>query len=129
MNTAFTMADIEKAHAVVDPDGVNDYLTALRQLGVAYYVSHICDGHSDFYDAAGNKLSTAPIHDRLTVAERVDPKAAKLALGQHGRGETDYLTFARQLADAGIETWLMDPRARTCTFCCRAGEKLFSAPL
>ena len=43
--------------------------------------------------------------------------------------ETDYLTFARQLADAGIETWLMDPRARTCTFCCRAGEKLFSAPL
>ena len=117
------MADIEKAHAVVDPDGVNDYLTALRQL------SHICDGHSDFFDAAGNKLSTAPIHERLTVAERVDPKAAKLALGQHGRGETDYLTFARQLADAGIDTWLMDPRARTCTFCCQAGEKLFSAPL
>lgn len=128
MSTTFTLEDIEKAQEVA-PDGVNDYLGELRRLGVACCISHIADGHSDYVDDAGNCLSSAPLHDPVPVSGCVDPQAAKMALGRHGRGETDYLTFARQLAAAGVATWVMDPGARTCTFRCRAGQKLFSAPL
>ena len=129
MTTPFTLSDLEKAHEGVGAGGVCDYMQALSGMGVAYYVSHISDGHSDYFDGKGNRLSTGPIHRANPVACRPDPAAAKAALGAHGRGETDYFTFARQLAAAGVAAWVMDPKAMTCTFQCSAGKTLFVEPL
>jgi uncharacterized protein YbcV (DUF1398 family) len=129
MTTPFTIADIERAHAATGPEGVCGTMRLLRGLGVARYISHISDGHSEFFDGSGNVLRTEPLHPPYPVADTPDPDAAKLALGRHARGETDYFTFARQLTAAGVATWLMDPDAMTCTFCCRSGVPLFAEPL
>lgn len=129
MTTQFTIADIERANACAGSEGVCGYMRVLRDIGVTYYISHISDGHLEFFDGKGNVLRTAPLHEAYEVAATPDPEAAKCALGAHARGETDYLAFARQLSAAGVATWLMDPDAMTCTFRCRGGTPLFAEPL
>ncbi|QPC91964.1 DUF1398 domain-containing protein [Mesorhizobium sp. INR15] len=102
LSMAFTLEDIDRAHKGVSQATVGDYLKALHGLGVAFYRTHISDGHSDYVDSEGNSLSSAPIHELYEVADHASVEAARLALDAHARGKTDYYAFSRQLADAGV---------------------------
>lgn len=124
MTTAFTLEDIAGAHAGVSRATVRDYLARLLALGVARYVTHVADGRSDYFDADGGLLSSGPVHDPYAVADTVDRRGVDRAVEAHGRGETDYFVFSRQLAAAGVETWVMDPLAMTCAYRSKVGEVL-----
>ena len=125
MPTPFTLEDIDRAHQCVDQNTVSDYLKDLRKIGVVAYATFISDGHSEYFDCEGNALSSEPIYERRDVSDRADADAARKALDAHSSGDTDYFAFTRQLADAGVCTWVMDPVRMTCAFCSKSGEPLF----
>lgn len=124
MKTPFTLEQISRAHEGVSQDTVRAYLARLLALGVVSYTTHISDGHSDYVDGSGNMLSSAAVHDAFEVSGNANREDARLALDAHSRRETGYLTFSRQLADAGVATWVMDPVNMTCTFYSKSGEPL-----
>ena len=124
MPPPFSLEDIDRAHQGVTSKTVGTYLRALHELGIVTYTTHLSDGHSDYFDDDGDCLSSAPVHEQYAIADRADPEAARRAIGAHARRETDYFTFSRQLASAGVGSWIMDPVAMTCTFCSKIGEPL-----
>jgi hypothetical protein len=63
VETRFTLEDIDRAHEGVTQDSVRKYLKNLHDLGVISYTTHVSDGHSDYFDIKGNKLSSAAVHD------------------------------------------------------------------
>ena len=125
MAPRFTLAQIEQAHQGVTIAGVRDYLEKLYALGVVSYTSHISDGHSDYLDSKGDSLSSAPVHEIYEISGTANPEHAREAVAAHGLGKTDYLSFSRQLANAGVATWVMDPVGMTCSFHSKAGDRLF----
>ncbi|MGY4395754.1 uncharacterized protein YbcV (DUF1398 family) [Sphingomonas sp. UYAg733] len=124
MQTPFTLEDIDRTHAGVTRMTVRKYLTDLHDLGVVSYTTYISDGHSNYFDSEGNSLSSAPVHETYEISDQADRTAARQALDAHGRGETNYLAFTRQLAAAGVCIWVMDPVEMTCTLHSKSGERL-----
>ena len=52
----------------------------------------------------------------LSIAQQTNPDHFKQQLKVHQQGGTDYLTFCRDCANAGIEKWVIDLPAMTCTY-------------
>ncbi|WP_420715074.1 DUF1398 family protein [Corallococcus sp. bb12-1] len=126
MQIAFTLEDIDRAHEGVTQETVRKYLADLHGLGVFTYTTYISDGHSEYFDIRGNKLSSAPVHEAYAVSDGADREAMRRALDAHGRREMDYFTFVRQLAAAGVCTWVMNPVGMTCSYHSKSGELLRS---
>jgi uncharacterized protein YbcV (DUF1398 family) len=124
MATQFTLEDIGRAHRGVTKETVREYLQNLHGLGVVSYATHISDGSSDYFDSNGNKLSSIAVHEHYEISGESSRESARQAIEAHGRGETDYFAFSRQLAAAGVCTWVMDPVSLTCTYYSKSGEKL-----
>ena len=129
MPTRFSLDDIDLAHRGVTSRTVGDYLRTLHTLGVVTCITYLCDGHSDYVDGEGGRLSSPPVHELYDVSDRPDAGAARRAIDAHAARETDYFAFSKQLAAAGIASWIMDPVAMTCTFCSKAGEGLLVDPV
>jgi uncharacterized protein YbcV (DUF1398 family) len=121
LGAAFTLADIDAAHAGASRETVGRYLARLRDLGVVRAVTCIADGHSEYFGAAGAGLASGPVHETYPVARVLDAEAADRAIEAYGRGETDYLAFSRDLAAAGVAVWVMDTAALTITYRGRSG--------
>lgn len=114
---AFTLEQIDDIHARLgSAQTLDDYVRALRSIGVARYDSFVADGHSEFFDAGGAMLATPPAHVSLEISTVVDVDAARAHLDRHGLGETAYLEMSQGLADSGIERWTVDTAAMTMTF-------------
>jgi uncharacterized protein YbcV (DUF1398 family) len=124
MATPFTLEDIDRAHKGVTNETVRKYLKSLHDLGIVSYTTHISDGHSDYFDSKGNKLSSVAVHERYEISDEASRESARRAIEAHGLRETDYFAFSRQLAAAGVCAWVMDPVEMTCTFYSKSGEKL-----
>jgi uncharacterized protein YbcV (DUF1398 family) len=124
MATRFTQKDLDRAHKGTSRANVREYLATLFDLGVVSYTSYVSDGHSDYFDEDGNWISSPAVHEPYEVADEADRDAAQRAIDAHLRRETDYFTFSKQLAAAGVCTWVMDTIAMTCAFCSTSGQRL-----
>jgi len=129
VKTPFTLEDIERDHEGATQDSVQKYLKDLHDLGVISYTTHVSDGHSEYFDIKGNKLSSAAVHESYEIADEANRNAVRQAFVAHSLRETDYFTFSRQLAAAGVYTWVMDPVKMPCTFCSKLGEQLLVDPI
>jgi len=126
MPAPFTLAQIEKAHQGVNQASVGKYLKALRELGVVSAITYVVDGHTDYADADGNRLSSAVVHETYGVSDLVNWEAAQRALDAHTAKEADYFTMSRQLAAAGVATWVMNTTTLTCSFVAKDGTVLIT---
>ena len=124
MPAPFTLAQIEKAHQGVNQASVGKYLKALQELGVVSAITYVADGHTDYADADDNRLSSAAIHESYDVSDQASWEAAQRALDAHTAKKTDYFTMSRQLAAAGVATWVMNTTTLTCSFVAKDGTVL-----
>lgn len=122
MEPRFTLRDIARVQAGLGPDGVEACMRGLQGIGVAWYQTCLCDGHSEYFGCDGAALRTPPLYAPQPVAPRPDREAACRAMAAHGRGESDYLEFMRALCAAGVARWVMDPARMTCTCQSEDGE-------
>lgn len=122
---SFTLDTIEKAHDGAETATVPDYLRSLRRIGVVRTITHISDGHTDYEDSAGRRVSTGPVHETYSVAEDADPDTVPRALKAHEQGQMDYFSMCRALAAAGVATWIMDTGEMTFACCSSAGQEMY----
>lgn len=113
----FTLGQIKEAHSKVKSGAdFPRYVQDLIELGVLEYTIYVANGHSEYRGKNNYSIESDAEYPVLQVADSVDIDRFKHDLKRHQQGETDYLTFCRNSAKAGVAKWIVDIIAKTCTY-------------
>ena len=113
----FTIDDIKHAHAKVKSGAdFPQYIRALKSLGVVMYDTFVGDGRTHYYGIENFSIIGPPRYTALTIQIPGDNKQLKKFLAIHQAGKTDFPTFCRQAAEAGVEKWTVHLVAMACTY-------------
>lgn len=121
----FSLEQIKTAHAKVKSGAdFPQYIRDIRGLGVLSYSTYVEDGHSDFKGESEFQISSPAKYDRLEIAYTADIEGFRNGLRQHQEGRTDYSTFCRLSAAAGIEKWIVSLKEMSCTYFDKADNEV-----
>lgn len=121
----FTIEQIKAAHSKVKSGAdFPAYVQEMRGLGISSYEHYVSDGHIRYYGKDGFRLSADAKWAPVQIAPTGSEAALKQALAIHQQGKTDYPTFCRQAAEAGVELWTVDMQEMACTYYDKAGNKM-----
>ncbi|MGQ7856032.1 DUF1398 domain-containing protein [Pedobacter sp. WC2501] len=101
------------------------FIKEIKELGVKRNDVYVSNGLSIYFDDEDNAQQVSP-DEYPTLVINEESSAGKLehALEVHQQGETDYITFCKQAADAGVEKWVTDLEEMTCTYLDTEGNEL-----
>lgn len=123
----FNLEKIKERHAKVKSGAdFPAYIQDLKKMGVTAYENYVSDGHTAYFGdnnfqlVAGNKYPVMEIDD-IGSAEKL-----KHSLLIHQQGKTDYPTFCKDAANAGVEKWKVDIQQLTCTYYDKKENKLLT---
>jgi uncharacterized protein YbcV (DUF1398 family) len=102
----FTIDQIHQAFGKVKsgadfPQLVQD----LKRIGVSHYDNYVEDGRTTYYGKDGFVVYAEAKYPALKVSENSSATNLKHALLIHQQGKTDYPTFCKHAAEAGVEKW------------------------
>ncbi len=100
------------------------FIKDLKLIGVLRYDNFVADGQTIYYGLNDFKLDGGSKYEELPISENSSSDRLKHAILIHQQGETDYPTFCRHAADAGVEKWITDTLAMTVTYVDKEGKEL-----
>jgi uncharacterized protein YbcV (DUF1398 family) len=113
----FTLTQIKTAHAKVKSGAdFPSYINELSTLGVTQYIHFVADGRIEYCGANNFSVVAEAKWDTIEVTKKASKELLQHALTIHQKGQTDYLTFCKQSGEAGVEKWIVDINAMTCTY-------------
>jgi len=119
----FTLEQIHEAHAKIKSGAdFPYYVQDLIVLGVQKYDIFVHDGHGEYFGSDTDALVSPPKYHTLTVADMSDAMSFVERLQAHQKGQTDYMAFCQDAANAGVEKWTVDTEAMTCTYYNKSGN-------
>jgi len=99
-----TLQQITTAHAKVKSGAAFPaYIQEIKELGVCSFIHFVGDGHIEYFGEKGFTILADAESDRKQIAQPSSIENLKQALAIHQQGQTDYLTFCQQSAEAGVE--------------------------
>lgn len=96
----------------------------LKQIGVTHYDHNVADGQTKYYGANNFVVESAAKYPIVAVSDNGLTDKLKHALSIHQQGQTDYLTFCKHAADAGVEKWTTHMTEMTVTYLDKKNNKL-----
>ncbi|MFD2581891.1 DUF1398 domain-containing protein [Pedobacter vanadiisoli] len=122
----FTIEDIRAAEVKIKTGAdFPRFIKEIKRLGVKRNDVYVGNGLSIYFDDEDNALQASPEeYPNLVINEESSAGKLEHALKIHQQGETDYLTFCKQAADAGVEKWVTDLEEMTCTYLDAEGNEL-----
>ncbi|MGE8555686.1 MAG: DUF1398 domain-containing protein [Chryseobacterium jejuense] len=113
----FTIEDITTAHQKVRSGAdFPQYIQAIKSLGVSHYTTYVSDGNTRYFNRDHQSVHTGSKYEALIISEKTNLNHFKTRLKLHQQGGTDYYTFCKDCAENGIEGWVMNLEAMTCTY-------------
>lgn len=113
----FTLQQIKDRHAQVRSGAdFPAYIHDLKQMGVTSYTTYVSDGHTDYQGAGGYMIASPAKYDSKTIAPQSKKEQFQKILKEHQQGKSDYATFCTLCAELGVEKWMVDMQAMTCTY-------------
>lgn len=123
----FTIDQIKAAHSKVKSGAdFPIYVQDLIKLGLVKYDSFVTDGHAVYFGENGFSIQSGARYSPLVIAVPGNAALLEQALASHQLGKTDYPTFCKQSANAGVEKWTVDAKKLTCTYYDEAENELVS---
>jgi len=122
----FTIEDIRAAESKIKTGAdFPQFIKEIKEMGVKRNDVYVSNGLSIYFDDEDNVQQISPDEYPILIIND-EASAAKLthALKIHQQGETDYFTFCKQAADAGVEKWVTDLEEMTCTYLDAEGNEL-----
>ena len=122
----FTIENIRAAESKIKTGAdFPQFIKEIKELGVKRNDVYVSNGLSIYFDDEDNAQQLSP-DEYPTLVINEESSAGKLehALKVHQQGETDYITFCKQAADAGVEKWVTDLKEMTCTYLDTEGNEL-----
>lgn len=102
----FTLEQITAEHGKVKSGAdFPAYIRAIKSLGVTHYEAYVSDGHIDYHGENNYTVTVPPKYAPLAIAITPNDAYFKAELLAHQQGKTDYHTFIKMCATAGIEKW------------------------
>ena len=121
----FTIEQIKTAHSKVKSGAdFPGYIHEMKLLGVTSYKHFVADGHIQYYGASEFKIGADAKWPVMEVSETGSAEKLKHALAIHQQGQTDYPTFCKQSAEAGVEKWIVDIMKMTCIYYDKANNEM-----
>lgn len=121
----FTIQQTKEAHDKVKSGAdFPYYIKDLKQLGVLRYSTWVTDGHTEFEGANDYRVKSDVRYAEQIIAETSNAPEFINCIKEHQAGKTDYYTVSAQAAENGVEKWIVDLQAMTCTYYDKAGNKL-----
>jgi uncharacterized protein YbcV (DUF1398 family) len=121
----FTINQIHEAYKKVKsgadfPQLVQD----LKAIGITHYDHNVADGQTTYFGANNFVLESAAKYPANTISNNGSADKLKRALAIHQQGETDYPTFCKHAAEAGVEKWTTHMTEMTVTYIDKNKNKL-----
>ncbi len=121
----FTIEQIKAAHSKVKSGAdFPQYIKDLIGLGVSSYHIYVIDGHAEYFGKDDYQIKSDAKYPGLAVAEKSDPEMFINRLKIHQQGQTDYMTFCNDSANAGVKKWIVDTEKMTCTYYDQSGVNM-----
>lgn len=121
----FTIEAIKAAHAKVKTGAdYPAYIGEIIAMGVTAYETSVGDGNTTYFGAGSFQIQSGPKYGSIPVSEKSNQAKFQEDLKAHQRGATDFPTFCADSGKSGIEKWVADLSAMTCTYFDKAGTVL-----
>ena len=121
----FSIEEIRKAEQKVKTGADFPQLAKdLKDLGVLRFDVYVINGMSTYFGDDDHAEQGAPMYEDLLIEEESSLAELQEALKIHQHGASDYQTFCRQVAGAGIEKWIVDLKEMTVSYIDTAGNEL-----
>ncbi|AJR03366.1 DUF1398 domain-containing protein [Siansivirga zeaxanthinifaciens] len=105
------------------------FVQDLKKIGVTHYDNFVSDGRTKYYGKTNFTLDGEAKYSKIKVNNLSTSKDLKDAISIHQNGQTDYPTFCKQAADAGVEKWTTHMIEMTVTYFDKKGRKLLVEPI
>lgn len=126
----FTIEQIKAAHAKVKSGAdFPAYVQELKQLGIRNYAHDVSDGHIVYHGPGGFTLVADAKWPATIIAGKPSKEMLQQSLQLHQQGKTTYPEFCMEAAGAGVEKWVVDMQAMTCTYYEKAGQAMLVEPI
>ena len=123
----FTVEQVRQAHSKIrNGSDFPAYVRDIQLIGVHYYETYVADRHTEYFGVHGFKVSTRPEPEILLISNTLNVEQFRNSLLIHQRGRTNYLTFCRDCARAGIEKWAVSLERMTCTYFDKSGAEILT---
>lgn len=121
----FTLQQIHDAHAKVKSwADFPQYIQDLIVLWVKSYTTFVYDGHWEYQGSDDFIITSSAKYEPLIINNEIDKEWFIANLKLHQQGQTDYMTFCRDAAQAGIVKWIMDLETMDCIYCDNADNHI-----
>lgn len=118
----FTLAQIEAAHSNIETGkDFPEFAKTVKELGVSSFETYVEDGSSTYKGNDDEQVTSAQRYAPLLIYGIVNPEKFLSDLRNHQQGNTDFFQFCKDCADSGIFKWVVDLKAKTCTYYDYAG--------
>lgn len=121
----FTIEDIQTAEAKIKSGAdFPNFIQEIKAMGVIRNDVFVINGMAVYYGNDDHTVQSAPAYEDLLIEQQSNVEELKEALKIHQNGATDYQTFCRQVASAGVEKWITDLTAMTVTYLAADGTEM-----
>ena len=121
----FTIKQIHEAHRKVKSGADFPlFVQELKEIGVTHYDNFVSDGRTIYYGENNFTLNGDLKYSKIEVNTISSSNSLKQAISIHQQGQTNYPTFCKQAAEAGVEKWTTHIIEMTVTYLDKKGQKL-----
>lgn len=100
------------------------FVQDLKAIGVTHYDNFVADGNTKYFGTNNFVLQGETKYPSMNVNDESSADKLKHAIFIHQQGQTDYPTFCRQAAEAGVEKWTTHMIEMTVIYLDKAGNEL-----
>ena len=122
---SFTVENIKAIYS--RPRTGADFPALIRELkgaGVTSYDHMIETGANVFHGCNGEALTLEKMGPPCPVSARPDVESLKRIISEHQRGLSNYPTLCRLVGEVGVEKWVCDLSAMTCSYFDKSGQQM-----
>jgi len=105
------------------------FVQDLKAIGVTHYDNFVADGQTKYYGTNNFVIDGEPKYPSMAVNDQSSADKLKHSISIHQQGQTDYLSFCSQAAEAGVEKWTTHIIEMTVTYLDKQGKKLTVEPI
>lgn len=126
----FTLQQIKAVHATVKSGAdFPRYVQEIKTLGLVTYEFMVGDGRTIYFGADNYRVEAPPIYPVKQINTTASAQRLENNIHIHQKGQTDFLTFCAQAAEAGVRNWEINTQTMLCTYYDLKGQAIVAEPI
>ncbi|MCG2613425.1 DUF1398 domain-containing protein [Terrimonas sp. NA20] len=127
----FSLEQLKAAHAKVKTGAdFPKYIQEIKSLGLLTYEYDVRTGATIYFGTNGHTVNAVGWYSEpITVQAEKNAAVVADAIRRHQQGGSNFLTFCREVAAAGVASWQIDTRNMLCRYLDLNGNELVTEPI